>query len=65
MQSSIGHVNKQSSHKKLWTGIPRIIQSKYSVVFFITSLIACAWEFQNDALWDTPLHAQFVKLQLY
>ena len=55
----IGHVINIPT-MQLWTGIPRITQSKQYTCTCILSWTEYKWEFQNDALWDTLQHALFI-----
>ena len=48
----------QHSTMQLVTGISRNTQSKSYTCML--SLTECVWKFQNDALWDTNLHALLV-----
>ena len=49
-----GHVNSIPTIQ-FFTGISRNTQSK----LYMLSLTECAWDFQNNALWDSHQHALF------
>ena len=49
---TIGHVNNIPT-VQFFTEISRDTQQKS----YMLSLTACVWEFRNNALWDTHLHA--------
>ena len=53
------HVNNIPT-MQFFTGISRNTQSKS----YMLSLTECVWEFQNNALWDTCLHALFMSMSM-
>ena len=54
--AGIGHVHNIPT-MQFFTGISRKIQSK----LYMLTLTACVWDFRNNALLDTRLHALFME----